>query len=81
MVFSALAYQPKEHTQISSNRSCKLTAIGNGSQDIAQSAARLEVPSIGIDINMAHRHLDPNADTQCFPRVGVKDVHKGSIIR
>lgn len=81
MVFSALVHQPKEHTLISSNRSCELTAIGNGSQDITQSTAGLEVPSIGVDINMAHRHLDPNADTQCFSRIGMKDIHKGSIIR
>lgn len=49
-------------------------------QGPSEVAAWLEAASIGVNVHMANRLLDPNAETQGAPREGVQDVHKVSII-
>lgn len=44
-------------------------------------AARLEAASIRVNVNMANRLLDPDAEAQGPPREGVEDVHEVSVIR
>lgn len=58
----------------------KLTSICNRSQDIIKSTAWLEVTTIRIDVNVTHRHPNPNAQAkgEC---VGVQDIHKVCVIR
>lgn len=49
-------------------------------QGSPQIAARLEAASVGVNVNVAHRLLDPDAETQGAPREGVEDVYKVSIV-
>lgn len=44
-------------------------------------AAWLEAASIGVNVYVAHRLLDPNAETQGAPRESVEDVYKVSVVR
>lgn len=58
----------------------KYPKVGNLLQGPPEIAAWLEAASIGINVYVAHRLLDPNAETQGTPREGVEDIYKMSIV-
>lgn len=49
-------------------------------QGPSQVAAGLEAASVGVDVHVAHRLLDSDAEAQRAPGEGVQHVHKVSIV-
>lgn len=50
-------------------------------QSAPEVAAWLEAASVGVNVDMADRLLDPDAETQGAPCEGVEHVHEVSIVR
>lgn len=50
-------------------------------QSTPEVAARLEAASVGVNVDVTDRLLDPNAETQRASREGVQDVHKVRVVR
>lgn len=48
---------------------------------IAQRTAGLHFTTVGVDVNVSDRPLDPYADAQSLSGVSVQDVHKVCIVR
>lgn len=59
----------------------KYPIVSNLLQGPSEVAAWLEAASVGVNVHMANRLLNPDAETQGAPCEGVEDVHKVSIIR
>jgi len=59
----------------------KQSIVGDLLQGAPEVAARLEAPSVGVDVHVAHRLLDADAETQGAPGEGVQHVHKVGVVR
>lgn len=57
----------------------ELTSICNWLQDIVESTARLVVTPIGVNVDVSHGHLNPDAQAE-GTREGVEDVHEVCVV-
>lgn len=59
----------------------KYPKVGNLFQGSPEVAAWLEAASVGVNVYMSNRLLDPDAETKGAPCESVEDVHKVGVIR
>lgn len=62
-------------------RSGQLELTSCHRQHVAQRAAGLNLAAVGVDVDVSDWPLDPDADTQSFPRVCVQNIHKVGVVR
>ena len=61
-------------------KNCLMLTSTSIRHNITQCAARLDVTTIWIDVDVSYWLLDANADAQGLPCVRVQDIHKVCVI-